>query len=406
MRSRLLTGLVLCGVLMGSSVSAREIYVHNTKGSDEFYGLTESPTNQNGPVRTIQRALEVAHGGDTVVLMKSDEPYRDSATLYGQKNSCVPGFTFVLDGNGAILDGSEPIPDAQWHPIGQNGIFSYEPVYTAYLNLYKAGVPLEKVNPQTLADKDGLVDLTKLQEMQWCLYNGLVYFRPANDTLPEEHKLSISGHRNGLALLHVRGVEIKNLTIQGFQHDGIIASNAATDIHLENVVCRGNARAGVTVCEGCSLWLKDSLVGNNCEAQLLTEPLAQVSIFNTTLISNTAPSWVDNSRMILANGEILENTSAVFRDGKQIEGGLVEEIPPAEEEDEPAENAENAEASNAEKADADAGKKATAADEDEEDADADEDEDADTDAKKSDKDEEAPEDKIDADKSGENFYIY
>lgn len=319
------------GILMGvgifllggvSLLSAREIYVNNLQGNDSFYGITEKSININGPVRTIAQALKLAHAGDRVILAKTAEPYRESVTLFGQKNSCAPGNPFRVEGNGAILDGSEPIPEEWWEPY-QEGIFRFQPPWQAYQNLFWKGQPLKKVPVQQEEDAPPQI---VLEPMQWTLYEGFLYFKPEPGRLPGEYALAMAGKRHGVALLHVRGVEIRDLIVQGYQNDGIVASGSAVEVHLENVTLRGNARAGIAVGGACSLWMNRCTVGDNRYAQLLTEAFSQVTLRSTDLISNTAPGWVDHGAQIAPDGKIVEQ-SVVFRDGKRIFGGLNEPVP-------------------------------------------------------------------------------
>ncbi|MDO4584297.1 MAG: right-handed parallel beta-helix repeat-containing protein [Planctomycetia bacterium] len=315
-------GIVLFLLGSVSKLPARDIYVNNLQGNDSFYGITEKSINVNGPVRTIGQALKLAHAGDRIVLAKTAEPYRESVTFFGQKNSCAPGNPFRLEGNGAILDGSEPIPEEWWEPY-QKGIFRFQPPWQAWQNLFWKGKPLKKGKVQR--DGDAPVQIV-LEPMEWTLYEGFVYFKPEPGRLPGEYQLSMAGKRHGVVLLHVRGVEIRDLIVQGYQNDGMVASNNATDVHLENVTLRGNARAGMAVGGACSIWMNRCTVGDNRYAQLLTEPFSQVTLLSTELISNTAPGWVDHGTEITPDGRTVDQ-SVVFRDGKRIFGGLNEPVP-------------------------------------------------------------------------------
>ena len=49
----------------------------------------------------------------------------------------------------------------------------------------------------------------------------------------------------GITLYKVRDVAIGDLTVQGFQLDGINAFDGAFDIQLSGVTCRGNGRSGI-----------------------------------------------------------------------------------------------------------------------------------------------------------------
>ena len=104
-------------------------------------------------------------------------------------------------------------------------------------------------------------------------------------------------------------VAVVNLTVQGFQLDGINAANSARDVYLAGLICRGNGRSGITVGGASQVEIDVSLLGNNGRAQLLTLPYSETAIRNTDLLSNTAPAWVDRG-------------GRVYLGGQRIEGGI------------------------------------------------------------------------------------
>ena len=324
--------------ISSGSASAREIYVDNLRGNDAFLGHTQLAVDENGPVRTIQRALELAQRCDRIILANNpSDPYRESLLLSGERHSGIQGYPFRIEGNGAVIDGSAEIPPEYWHSVGQKGIFVYRPQYLEFQNLFFRGKPIKRL------DVTGVKTFTELLQldwkpMRWCLFNGHVYFQPKDafmvraderflpyddSVAAKKRAYALTGPklRHGISLFHVHNIEIQDLTIQGFQNDGIVASDSATSVSLKNVTCRGNARAGIDVGPASSLWLKDCVLGNNQFAQLLTEETSLTSIFTSELISYPAPAWLDQG-------------GTVYCDKKQIEGGLNEPVDPGNEDDE------------------------------------------------------------------------
>lgn len=323
-------------VLTQHTAFSRDIYVDNVRGNDEFTGWeTSISANGNGPVRTIARAMKLALPGDRVVLTHNEgDPYRESVALLGRNHSGANAKPFILEGNGAILDGSEEINPALWQYY-RNGMFRFKPKYLAYQNLYLDGRPLHRVEMPKVE-----IPVVKLEAMQWCLHEGYVYFKPERERLPNDYPLRCAYLKCGITLMHVEGVEIRNLTVQGFQNDGIAAINAARQVFISDVTLRGNARAGLSVGGACTVWVINSRVGNNNFAQLLTENYSRTHVVKSSLISNTAPGWIDRG------GE-------VTLDGKRIIGGLDERAavkaeqnvpkadPPVEDADPPAPDFDN-----------------------------------------------------------------
>jgi len=106
----LATWLVLT-LLAAPMASGRDIHVNNLDGDDSFTGRRAGNLSDwSGPVRSIARALELAVQGDRIVLANSGEPYRESISLAGSRHSGDVLRPLVIEGNGAILDGSAPVP--------------------------------------------------------------------------------------------------------------------------------------------------------------------------------------------------------------------------------------------------------------------------------------------------------
>lgn len=299
---------VTCGV-----ASARDIYVSNLTGNDRYLGLRQQPQrDETGPVRTITQALEIATSGDRIVLANTGQPYRESLTLFGNRHSGYLNHPFTILGNGAILEGAEEIQVDRWQHV-QGTVFRFRPRHLAYQQLFLNNRPVTRIlcsHPCTAPPE--------LQPLEWCLYHGYIYFRTEPLKRPEDYALTVASRQVGITLFHVRNVAIVDLTIQGFQLDAINAYNSARDIVLQQVTCRGNGRAGIAVGGASLVNIESSLVGNNGEAQLLTNPYSETYVRQSDLLSNTAPAWLDRGGVVILDGE-------------KIEGGI-DERPTAEEE--------------------------------------------------------------------------
>jgi len=308
----LLAGALLACSVLAPGAAARDIHVNNATGDDRFTGRSlQRLEDYGGPVRTIGRALELAQPGDRIVLAKNDRPYHESITLAGNRHSEYPGSPLVIAGNGAILDGSQPVPEEAWEHY-RGGVFRFRPPRAAHGNLFLDGRPATRVVPEY-----GAAVPPSLQPKEWCLLDGWIYFCVEPEKLPEDYPLGYAHLRTGITLYHVHGVAIADLTVQGFQLDGIAAANSARDVYLGGVTARGNGRAGVSVGGASSVVLEGCLLGNNGEAQLLSLPYSQTETVNSVLLGNTAPGWLDRGgRMVI--------------DGQRAEGGRDEVDPERE----------------------------------------------------------------------------
>lgn len=307
---RLLIGVLF--VVLASPAGARDVYVNNQSGDDGATGFhAENKADRTGPVRTLAKALRLAQNGDHIVLANTGEPYRESVSLVGSSQGGTPARHFWIQGNGAILDGSAPVPEEAWEHF-RGPVFRFRPLNSECQQLFYKDRPLPRVIASRFA-----AEPPKLEPLQWCLHNGALYFRVETDRMPAQYGLTYAQKQTGITLYHVEHVTIADLAVQGFQLDGINAFNTARFVRLVNVTCRGNGRSGVFVGGASLVDIEGSVIGDNGMAQLLTEPLSETRVEQSRLLSNTAPAWVDHG-------------GRVSIDGKPVQGGLDGRQPTAE----------------------------------------------------------------------------
>jgi len=289
--------LGLAWLVLIAPAAGRDIYVSNTAGDDSFTGRqSKNVADRSGPVRTIGRALQLAQSGDRIVLMKTPEPYRESVSLVGSRHSGYPHQAFVIDGSDAILDGSAPVPPEAWEHY-RGGVFRFRPPRMGPQQLFIDDYPVERaaVDPSSGT-------LPELQPRQWCFHAGYIYFCVEPNKLPEDYDFTYAKLPTGITLFHVRRVGIVNLTVQGFQIDGINAHNSARKVYLGRVTARGNGRSGVAVGGASQVEIDLSLIGNNGQAQVITFPHSETVVRNSNIFSNPAPAWDDRGgRFYLGN---------------------------------------------------------------------------------------------------------
>ena len=280
--------VILCCLLI-SQAAAREIYVDNAGGDDKNNGLhAQNLGDTASPVRTIAKALRLARAGDRIVLANSGQPYRECVSLVGTRHSgAAPLIPFILDGNGATLDGSAPIPADAWTHFRDN-IFRFRPkeLFRPVLFLNDRAVP-----PLPVARSAAFPP--RLEPLQWCAIEGAIYFAVEGDRLPPDYKLGYAELPTGITLYQVDGVVIRNLTIRGFQADGLAAAAGARNVVLDNVTCTANGQSGVSVGGGAQVEIESCKLAGNGQSQLLTLPNSQTHLLASELPFDTARGWVD-----------------------------------------------------------------------------------------------------------------
>ncbi len=270
---------MLLVVLLAPSAAARDIFVDNVRGSDRADGTTAATA-----CRTIRRGLELAQRGDRIVVENTGEPYRESLTLQAAKHSGTSHRPFELIGNGAILDGSLPVPDDAWGHY-RDDLYRFRPVKKRHGVLYLNGKPAQR---RDATDRT----LPALEPLQWCLFRGEVYFRTEASKLPRHYDLRHTVLPVGITVYETRHVVIRDLVVQGFQLDGVNAHDGATQTSLIELVCRGNGRSGISVGGASRVKIVGCLVGDNGAAQVRTEGFCKTELIRCDLLDNTAPPLV------------------------------------------------------------------------------------------------------------------
>ncbi|MGD9644403.1 MAG: right-handed parallel beta-helix repeat-containing protein [Pirellulales bacterium] len=293
-----LSAALLIVVVTSAAATARDWFVNNRGGDDAFSGQIERTGTLDGPVRTIARALRLAGKGDRIVLANSGEPYRESVSLVGGPHSGLPGHPFVFEGNGATLDGRTTIPPEDWQSYG-GPVFRFSPRRLAYQQLYLNNVPaVRHPTPRGGA-------LPRLAPLEWYLDGGYLYFRIEEERMIDDYALSCAAETVGITAYKVHDVVIQNLTIQGFQLDGIQVHDSYECL-IGGVTSRGNGRTGVAVVGASRATVDQCVLGDNAEAQLLVEYPARVKVFESDLLPKTAPAIVNRDGEVEVDGQRLE----------------------------------------------------------------------------------------------------
>ena len=288
MSSRAFLTLLACVscLLLVNTALARNLYVNNLSGDDRHDGRAPiADTQDHGPFRTIDRAMRAARKGDHVVIANTGTPYRESITVQGGRNSGLVTRPFVIQGNGAVLDGSTDISADVWKPV-QKDLYRFTPEYKSLL-IFNGGRPA----PRVMVKEDSL---PSLKPLEWCLYKGDVYFRGEENKLPEDYPLTQTSRQVGITVYEARHVFIADLVIQGYRLDGVNAHDGANHVELVGLISRGNGRSGISVGGASRLTIRACLVGNNGRAQLRTEGHCRARVINCDLVDDDpqAPAMV------------------------------------------------------------------------------------------------------------------
>jgi hypothetical protein len=272
-------------LMVGGSVSARDIFVNNVLGDDRRGGTTVDPRGESGgPCRSISKALRIALPGDRIVVANTGQPYREGLTVQGPRHSGSERFPTTIEGNGAVLDGTMSLAEAFWEYAGQN-TFRTRPQAKSHQQLFLDGQPVARKQPAAGAP-------IVLAPLQWCLFDGWIYFRPEEGKLPVAYDLACCGEQVGITLYEVHDVVIQDLHVRGFWLDGVNCHDGVRDTEITRVTASDNGRSGFSVGGACRVAISGCMAGGNGAAQVRTEGYCIVRMQGNQLDSASAPALV------------------------------------------------------------------------------------------------------------------
>lgn len=218
------------------------IYVNNALGDDGASGLfPELRALGDGPVATIRRAFEIAHGSDSIVIANTGLPYAESVTLDRPDLAGTAVFPLVIEGNGAVLRGAKRLSPDVWRRVAKE-TYRYQPYRKGHYQLIVNSTPAKEVPVGREA-----TELPTLAPMQWCAFRGYVYFRVEPTKFIDQYEFEAPLFDVGLGLHNARNVVVRNLNFKMFRLDGVAVTGNSRNVRLINVRSTGNGRAGLSV---------------------------------------------------------------------------------------------------------------------------------------------------------------
>ena len=281
-----LSMIVAAVFVLGGRSPAAIIYVDNLQGSDAFDGSSSRPFDENsGPVKTLRRALQVAHAGDTVVLANNGMPYYGSLQLVGRRHSGYQHVKFTIIGNGAVLSGLRTVPPKAWRKVGLD-LWKMTPWRKGHYQLLLDGKPVpEHRLPRRVSS------LPAIPERHWSAWQGSIYYQAPQFDEPSWHPFQFACEEVGLTLYKVHDVRIVDLTFRHFRLDGVNAHDFCRNIVLENVTSHENGRAGVAVGGTSEIVIRNSRLVDNRLDPLRISELGMVDVERTEM--DAAPTIVE-----------------------------------------------------------------------------------------------------------------
>ncbi|MFN0021860.1 MAG: right-handed parallel beta-helix repeat-containing protein [Pirellulaceae bacterium] len=286
--------LAFCLVLATVTTAlGRDIFVDNLGGDDRNNGETLTPQGKsNGPCKSITKALRLVKSGDRIIIIAHPgEPYRESIAVQSGFSSGRAGAPAEIVGNGAVLDGTMSLIASEWDYEGSD-LFSIRPRLMAHQQLFLGDKPAKRVQV-----KDGI--RPKLEPWEWCLFEGKIYLRCEPGRIPASYNPACCGLQTGITLYEVHDLVISNLTVRGFQLDGVNAHDTARRIDIVNVTSVDNGRSGFSIGGASRVRLDDCQAAGNGKSQVRTEGYSITQILGGKLDETTAPAVVSDGGKVI-----------------------------------------------------------------------------------------------------------
>lgn len=221
-------------IVLTSATFARTIHVNDAWGNDEWTGVTESPSGHDGPLKTIQKAVDQAQPGDVINLAPGSGPYRDEVLIKKVSGTALDPIT--LEGNDCVIDVGLDVSNGPWEHINDAWVLAEPRVDPNAKELTQRalanfrGRPMYHEAKKTSMTQAGTVGVDD---------QGRMTFRFNDDAKPPFTGLivPIRYQVNGVAFLGASYWHINNLHTRGAGNDGFNLHGRGEGIVIKN--CSG-----------------------------------------------------------------------------------------------------------------------------------------------------------------------
>lgn len=251
-------------------------YVNNRTGNDGNSGRASSFDIQGGgPKRTVRQAFRGALPGDTIVLLPTEEPYREEIALAGAHTGGLPDRPITIEGNGVLLQGSNLIQAEWWRPRGE-GYYLLDGFSTGVRDLFIEGtrVPVSHAGWTT--------PLPQLEPGAARYWRGTILLRTADRAAPGD-RVAVSQRRCGVFIDRAARVIVRDLRIQGFWIDGAQVRGPAAIVRFENCRFSGNGRSGATVANNARVEFANCAFDDNGQAGIRVTGFSKARLLDTEI---------------------------------------------------------------------------------------------------------------------------
>jgi Right handed beta helix region len=254
---RTLIACMLASALWTSSALPATWHINNRTGNDAANGVTPETA-----FASIAKAIRKAGVSDTLVLANTGKAYREPIILH--RLGGTPAKPFIIEGNGAVIDGFRTIAPKQWQ-ARKGGIYFYPYADTEINDLF-AGRK-RRMTPHIFHADTPLKQLRKAgplpQEATLWNEKGVLWRLPPGRSPADYGPLRLTALENGVEICDSSYIVIRNLTVTGCHNDGFNVHGNSQGIFCENIVAHHNGDDGFSIHEDATAVVRNAHLHHN-----------------------------------------------------------------------------------------------------------------------------------------------
>lgn len=281
-----------------------DIFVDARVGRDRYNG--ESPitlSEANGPVRTLNAAFRRAVVGGRIILVPSNFPSGEQATLWGGRLHGEPRFPLVIDGNNQTMDGRVRLDPYSWERLA-DGYWRFKRGERVLGGLFGQVSRLERVNSPLSGPQP------TLSEGQYAFWDGSFLIKLPHDKTPLDAPLLESRVGTGLVVFRADHVIVRNFRFIGFAEDGAQIRGPVKDVLFENCLFADCGRAGASVTTSATVTFENCHFERNGLTGLFADNHGRATLSNCTIGGSPKVTIADEHGVVFRAGGAASSLSA------------------------------------------------------------------------------------------------
>lgn len=280
---------------MDKGAYADTIFVNNVIGKDDNTGLRAVSHGNDGPLLTIQRAFDVVGTSGYIHIENTGVKYLGCNRL---SKGGVIGKPLVVEGNGSIICGLEPVPAKEWEFVEKD---IYKRPFWPMSNQLKLnkeyqswiGIPAVcHINNQALQNCNSIEELKRTSNSYWWNKSErtLLVHLPKGKKLTDV-SISMPANRGIGSGLNVHGeashIIINNLHVQYSYNDGFSAHERVKDLLFKNCISINNCGQGFSMHDQTEVRVEDAIMTRNASSGTCDVGAAKVSYKGCVIVNNS-----------------------------------------------------------------------------------------------------------------------